>query len=44
MQYIADLLARIAEGKTVTSVREHKGRHIAIVKEPLEDRRLGGDP
>src|SRR5262245_61220170 len=34
-QYIADLQASIAKGKTVTSVREHKGRHIVIVNQPL---------
>jgi methyl-accepting chemotaxis protein len=38
-QYIDDLLTSIAKGKTVTSVREHKGRHIAIVNAPL---RSGG--
>jgi methyl-accepting chemotaxis protein len=36
-QYIADLLSSITKGKTVTSVREHKGRFIAIVNAPLED-------
>ena len=35
-QYIADLLTSIAKGKTVTTVREHKGRHIVIVNAPLD--------
>jgi methyl-accepting chemotaxis protein len=35
-QYIADLMASISSGKTVTSVREHKGRHIVIVNAPLQ--------
>jgi methyl-accepting chemotaxis protein len=35
-QYIDDLLTSIAKGKTVTSVREHKGRHIVIVNAPLK--------
>jgi methyl-accepting chemotaxis protein len=35
-EYVSRLMARIAEGKTVTSIREHKGRHIAIVREPLK--------
>src|SRR5262245_61227982 len=34
-QYIIDLHASIAKGEVVTSVREHKGRHIAIVNQPL---------
>ncbi len=34
-QYIADLVSSIARGKTVTSVREHKGRFVAIVNQPL---------
>ena len=42
-QYVADLLSSIAKGKTVTNVREHKGRYIAIVNAPLPGRRLGGD-
>jgi methyl-accepting chemotaxis protein len=36
-QYIADLLSAIAKGKTVTNVREHDGRHIAIVNRPMGD-------
>ena len=36
-QYIADLLSSIAKGKTVTNVREHKGRFIAIVNRPMGD-------
>jgi methyl-accepting chemotaxis protein len=36
-QYIADLLADVAKGKTVTNVREHKGRIIAIVNRPMKD-------
>ena len=35
-QYINDLLTSIAKGKTVTTVREHKGRHIVIVNAPLK--------
>jgi methyl-accepting chemotaxis protein len=35
-QYIADLVANMTKGKTITSVREHKGRHIAIVNAPLK--------
>lgn len=36
-QYIADLLSAIAKGKTVTSVREHEGRFIAIANRPMGD-------
>jgi len=36
-QYIADLLSSIAKGKTVTNVREHEGRFIAIVNRPMGD-------
>jgi methyl-accepting chemotaxis protein len=35
-QYIADLVSNMTKGKTITSVREHKGRHIAIVNAPLQ--------
>jgi methyl-accepting chemotaxis protein len=35
-QYIADLVGAMSKGKTLTSVREHKGRHIAIVNAPLQ--------
>jgi len=34
-QYIADLLSSIAKGKTVTNVREHNGRYIAIANRPM---------
>ena len=34
-QYIADLLSAIAKGKPITNIREHNGRHIAIVNEPM---------
>src|SRR5882757_10148203 len=36
-QYIADLLSRVAKGKTLTSVREHEGRHISIANRPTGD-------
>jgi methyl-accepting chemotaxis protein len=36
-QYIADLLSSIAMGKTLTSVREHDGRHISIANRPSGD-------
>ena len=36
-QYIADLLTSIAKGKTITSVREHEGRFIAISNRPMGD-------
>jgi methyl-accepting chemotaxis protein len=36
-QYIAELLASIRKGKTVTTVREHAGRHIAVVNRPMGD-------
>jgi methyl-accepting chemotaxis protein len=36
-EYIADLLGSISKGKTVTNVREHKGRFIAIVNRPMGD-------
>jgi methyl-accepting chemotaxis protein len=36
-QYIADLLSAIAKGKTVTNVRQHGGRYIAIVNRPMGD-------
>ena len=35
-KYIADLLDSVSKGKAISSVREHKGRHIAIVNTPLE--------
>ena len=41
-QYIADLVSSIARGKTVTSVREHKGRFVAIVNHTGR-RRMAGD-
>jgi methyl-accepting chemotaxis protein len=34
-QYIADLLGSIIKGKTVSNVREHEGRYIAIVNRPM---------
>src|SRR5689334_15498352 len=34
-KYIADLLATIARGKTVTSVREHEGRFIQLANRPM---------
>ena len=34
-QYIADVLATIAKGKTVSSVREHEGRFIALANRPM---------
>jgi methyl-accepting chemotaxis protein len=36
-QYIADLLSSITKGKTVTNVREHNGRYIAIANRPMGD-------
>jgi methyl-accepting chemotaxis protein len=36
-QYIADLLSGVAKGKTVTNVREHEGRFIAIANRPTGD-------
>jgi methyl-accepting chemotaxis protein len=36
-QYIADLLASIGKGTTITNVREHNGRFIAIVNRPMGD-------
>jgi methyl-accepting chemotaxis protein len=36
-EYMADLLSSIAKGKTVTNVREHNGRYIAIVNRPMGD-------
>jgi methyl-accepting chemotaxis protein len=36
-RYIADLRRDIGKGETVTAVREHLGRHIAIVNRPLKD-------
>ena len=36
-QYIADLLSSLAKGKTVSNVREHEGRFIAIVNRPMAD-------
>jgi methyl-accepting chemotaxis protein len=36
-QYIADLLSSIAKGKTVTNVREHEGRSIAIANRPMRN-------
>jgi methyl-accepting chemotaxis protein len=36
-QYITDLLSDIAKGKTVTNVRQHQGRFIAIVNRPMGD-------
>src|SRR5262245_940934 len=35
-QYIADLLGSMADGKTVTMGREHKGRYIAVVNSRLQ--------
>jgi methyl-accepting chemotaxis protein len=34
-QYIADLLSTIAKGKTVTTIREHNGRFIAVANRPM---------
>jgi methyl-accepting chemotaxis protein len=34
-QYIADLLATIAKGKTATGVREHEGRFIQLANRPM---------
>ena len=36
-QYIADLLTSIAKGKTISHVREHEGRFIAISNRPMGD-------
>ena len=36
-QYIADLLTSISKGKTVSSVREHNGRFVAITNRPMGD-------
>jgi methyl-accepting chemotaxis protein len=36
-QYITDLLSSIANGKTVTNLREHNGRFIAIANRPMGD-------
>ena len=36
-QYIADLLSSISKGKTVSNVREHEGRFIAITNRPMGD-------
>ena len=36
-QYIADVLSSIAKGKTVSSVREHEGRFIALSNRPMPD-------
>jgi methyl-accepting chemotaxis protein len=36
-QYIADLLSSIAKGKTVTNIRQHEGRYIAIANRPTGD-------
>ncbi len=36
-QYIADLLSSITKGKTVSNVREHEGRFIAISNRPMGD-------
>jgi methyl-accepting chemotaxis protein len=36
-QYIADLLSSITKGKTVSNVREHEGRFIAITNRPMGD-------
>jgi len=36
-QYIADLLSGIAKGKTLSSVREHEGRFIAVTNRPMGD-------
>ncbi len=36
-QYIADLLSSITKGKTVSNVREHEGRFIAISNRPTGD-------
>jgi methyl-accepting chemotaxis protein len=36
-QYIADLLTGIAKGKTLSNVRQHEGRFIAITNRPIGD-------
>jgi methyl-accepting chemotaxis protein len=36
-QYIADLLATIAKGKTASGMREHEGRFIALANRPMPD-------
>jgi methyl-accepting chemotaxis protein len=36
-QYIADLLTGIAKGKTISNVRQHEGRFIAITNRPIGD-------
>ncbi len=36
-QYIADLLSGIKNGRIVTNVREHQGRHMVIVNHPMPD-------
>jgi methyl-accepting chemotaxis protein len=36
-QYIADLLATIAKGKTASGVREHDGRFIGLANRPMPD-------
>src|SRR5262249_8854394 len=36
-QYIADLLSGIAKGKTLSSVRQHEGRFIAVTNRPMGD-------
>ena len=36
-QYIADLLSSLAKGKIVNAVREHDGRYIAVVNQPMPD-------
>ena len=34
-QYIADLLSSLAKGKALTNVREHHGRIVAVVSQPM---------
>ncbi len=36
-QYVADLLSSIAKGKVVNAMREHDGRYIAVVNQPMPD-------
>jgi len=36
-QYIAELLATIAKGKTASGVREHEGRFIGLANRPMPD-------
>ncbi len=43
-QYIADLLATIAKGKTASGVREHEGRFIALANRPTCRTAAGSRP